>query len=64
MVEQYFGWGGGSSGETKIGEGIRDAKNCHFVLYIAFAGKVGVYSPPGSATHAVMLTMQFYQPFP
>ena len=32
---------GGSSGETKIAEGIRDAKNRRFVLYIAFAGKSG-----------------------
>ena len=38
--------GGGSSGETKIAEGIRDAKNRRFVLYIAFAGKSGGYSPP------------------
>ena len=33
--------GGCSSGETKIAEGIRDAKNRRFVLYIAFAGKSG-----------------------
>ena len=40
-AEQYFffGGGGGSSGETKIAEGIRDARNRRFVLYIAFAGK-------------------------
>ena len=43
------GGGGGSSGETKIAEGIRDAKNCRFVLYIAFPGKkVG---GGGSTTH-------------
>ena len=30
---------GSSSGETKIAEGIRDAKNHRFVLYIAFTGK-------------------------
>ena len=45
------GGGGGSSGETKIAEGIRDAKNCCFVLYIAFAGKSGGLQPPGSAAH-------------
>ena len=43
--------GGGSSSETKIAEGIRDAKNRRFVLYIAFAGKRGGLQPPGSATH-------------
>ena len=40
---------GGSSGETKIAEGIRDAKNRRFVLYIAFAGKSGGDSPPPPA---------------
>ena len=48
-AEQYF-WlwrgDGGSSGETKIAEGIRDAKNCRFVLYIAFAGKGGLKPLP------------------
>ena len=42
------GGGEGSSGETKIAEGMRDAKNSRFVLYIAFAGKSGGgggYSP-------------------
>ena len=38
--------GGSSSGETKIAEGIRDAKNCRFVLCIAFAGKSGGLQPP------------------
>ena len=45
---------GGSSGETKIAEGIKDAKNRRFVLYIAFAAKSGGgYSPPppSSAAH-------------
>ena len=37
----FLGGGGGFSGETKIAEGIRDAKNRRFVLYIAFAGKSG-----------------------
>ena len=36
---------GGSSVETKIAEEIRDAKNRRFVLYIAFAGKVGLQPP-------------------
>ena len=36
---------GGSSCETKIAEGIRDAKNHCFVLYIAFAGKNGGTGP-------------------
>ena len=40
------GRGGGSSGETKIAEGIRDAKNHRSVLYIAFAGKSGGLQPP------------------
>ena len=48
--------GGGSSGETKIAEGIRDAKTRRFVLYNAFAGKSGGggggLQPPGSAAHA------------
>ena len=48
----FFFFGGGSSGETKIAEGIRDAKNRRFVLYIAFAGKSGGLQPPGSAAHA------------
>ena len=38
------GGGGGSSGETKIAEGIKDAKNLRFVLYIAFA-------PPPMSIH-------------
>ena len=37
--------GGGTiffgGGETKNAEGIRDAKNRRFVIYIAFAGKSG-----------------------
>ena len=33
-------------GETKIAEGIRDAKNRRFVLYNAFAGKSGGLQPP------------------
>ena len=44
-----FGGGGGSSGETKIAEGIRDAENRRFVLCIAFAGKSGgggLQTPP------------------
>ena len=51
------GGGGGSSGETKIAEGIRDAKNRRFVLYIAFAGKSegGGLQPPGSAAHVKVL---------
>ena len=41
-------FGGGSSGETKIAEGISDAKNRRFVLYIAFARKIagGGAQPP------------------
>ena len=35
------GEGGGSSGEIKIVEGIKDAKNRSFVLHIALAGKSG-----------------------
>ena len=45
------GGGGGSTGETKIAEGIRDAKNRRFLLYIAFAGKSGELQPLGSAAH-------------
>ena len=41
---------GGSSVETKIAEGIRDAKNRRFVLYIAFAGKIGGLQPPAPST--------------
>ena len=40
-----FGGGGGSSGETKIAEGIGDAENHCFVLYNAFAEQVGVKVP-------------------
>ena len=41
---------GGSGGETKIAEGIRDAKSRCFALYTAFDGKVGVApSPPPPA---------------
>ena len=42
----FFGREGGSGGETKIAEGIRDAKNRRFVLYIAFAGKSGEATAP------------------
>ena len=41
-----FFLGGSSSGETKIAEGIRNAKNRRFVLYIAFSGKSGGLQPP------------------
>ena len=49
------GGGGGSSGETKIAEGISDAKTRRSVLHIAFSGKVRGYSlppppPTGSAS--------------
>ena len=44
------GGGAGSSVETKTAEGIQDAKNPRFVLYIAFAGKSGGL-PPGSTAH-------------
>ena len=45
------GGGGGYSGETKIAEGITDAKNCRFGLYTAFAGKNWGLQPPGPAAH-------------
>ena len=59
---RVYNIGGGAiflvGGETKIAEGISDAKNRRFVLYIAFSGKVRGYSPsppppppPGSASH-------------
>ena len=49
--------GGGSSGEIKIVEGIRDAKNRSFVLYIAFAGKSGggLQPPPSRPAPPPML---------
>ena len=52
----------GSSGETKIAEGTKDAKNRRFVLYIAFAAKSGGLQtfqpppPPGSAAHDIWIT--------
>ena len=43
---------GCSSGETKLAEGIRDAKNRRFVITLHLLKKVGGYSPPpGSAAH-------------
>ena len=45
-MEKFFLGGRSSGGETKIAEGIRDAKNRRFVLYIAFAAKVGATAPP------------------
>ena len=53
---------GGSSGETKIAEGIKDAKTLRFVHYIAFADKsCGLQPPPPpsspcSATHDIWIT--------
>ena len=53
------GGGGGYSGETKIAEGIKDAKNRRFLLCIAFAAKSGGLQPsqpPVSAIHDIWIT--------
>ena len=59
----YIGGGaiflvGGSSCETKIAEGIKDAKNRRFVLYIAFAAKSGGLQcpPPQLCPHHIWIT--------
>ena len=52
---------GGSSGETKIAEAIRDGKNRRSVLYIAFAGKSGEGGqPPGSAAHVGLAFLLYF----